>query len=221
MDLALQLYNHLPHNSFYILRFSFPFIYVFLKIAIVWQQTICQKEISTLSKTIVPIIIIIKTILNSAQPRITERSPPFENSPTQIVSSCKMSKRQLNVETLETEPPSAACISSLNLFDPVLLSARFLFDGIRNRLRSVTRHKWILYPRRINPSSPPISVDGLIRKLRRFWSPRQLWIPLLPSLLPKKRKKETKKKNSRKFKTKPINSALFFLEQECFKFKRA
>lgn len=33
------------------------------------------------------------------------------------------------------------------LFDPVLLSDRgcFLFDGIRNRLRSVTRHKWILY----------------------------------------------------------------------------
>lgn len=133
-----------------------------------------------------------------------------------------MSKRQLNVETLETEPPSAACISSLNLFDPVLLSARFLFDGIRNRLRSVTRHKWILYPRRINPSSPPISVDGLILKSSDvFGPPRQLWIPLLPSLLPKKRKKETKKKNSRKFKTKPINSALFFLEQECFKFKRA
>lgn len=132
-----------------------------------------------------------------------------------------MSKRQLNVETLETEPPSAACISSLNLFDPVLLSARFLFDRIRNRLRSVTRHKWILYPRRINPSSPPISVDGLIRKLRRFWSPRQLWIPLLPSLLPKKKRKKETKKNSRKFKTKPINSALFFLEQECFKFKRA
>lgn len=92
------------------------------------------------------------TTLN--HPRTSERSPPFENSPTQIVSSCKMSKRQLNVETLETEPPSAACISSLNLFDPVLLSARFLFDGIRNRLRSVTRHKWILYSTRINPSSP-------------------------------------------------------------------
>lgn len=58
-------------------------------------------------ETIVPIIIIIKTIRNfallrSTTPRITQRSPPFEISPTQIVSSCKMSKRQLNVETLET-----------------------------------------------------------------------------------------------------------------------
>lgn len=132
-----------------------------------------------------------------------------------------MSKRQLNVETLETEPPSAACISSLNLFDPVLLSARFLFDGIRNRLRSVTRHKWILYPRRINPSSPPISVDGLILKSSDVFGPPVNFEFLFSLPSSQKKEKRRQKKNSRKFKTKPINSALFFLEQECFKFKRA
>lgn len=106
-----------------------------------------------------------------------------------------MSKRQLNVETLETEPPSAACISSLNLFDPVLLSARFLFDGIRNRLRSVTRHKWILYPRRINPSSPPISVDGLILKSSDVFGPPVNFEFLfsLPSSQKKEKRRQKKK----------------------------
>lgn len=139
----------------------------------------------------------------------------FSNTNCLILQDVKATIKRRN--SRNSEPPSAACISSLNLFDPVLLSPRFLFDGIRNRLRSVTRHKWILYSRRINPSSPlpPISVDSLIRKLRR---------DALILNFPKKRRKkkeDKKKRNSHKFRTKPINSALFFfLVQECFKFKR-
>lgn len=111
----------------------------------------------------------------------------FSNTNCLILQDVKATIKRRN--SRNSEPPSAACISSLNLFDPVLLSPRFLFDGIRNRLRSVTRHKWILYSRRINPSSPlpPISIDSLIRKLRR---------DALILNFPKKRrkKKEDKKK---------------------------